>query len=238
MLSKRQEIYTKTLCKGTNNGIIYKATSPSSKIYIGKTKNRLTERIRGHFKDATYKVASSYNTAFSRAIRKYGKNIIFEIVEDDINIEKLNEREIFYIEKFDSFRFGYNSTTGGDGPTEVSEETRQKISKARKGKPSPRKGTIHTEESKKKNVRSKNRREKRLVWKKHTKETKKKMSEAQMGEKNHRYGRPQSEELNKKQSDRMKGSDNPMFGKTHSLETRQKISEAQKKRWEKIKCQD
>lgn len=51
-----------------------------------------------------------------RAIRKY--NITrnnFEIIENDIpNKELADEREIYWIKKYNSFKNGYNSTAGGD----------------------------------------------------------------------------------------------------------------------------
>ena len=49
-------------------------------------------------------------------MRKYQTTIdAFSIVEDGIlTQEEANNREIFYIEKFDSYKNGYNSTLGGD----------------------------------------------------------------------------------------------------------------------------
>lgn len=51
-------------------GIIYMATSPSGKNYIGRTTQRLKNRKYKHYSDSFGKL---YNTKFSRAIRKYGK---------------------------------------------------------------------------------------------------------------------------------------------------------------------
>ena len=57
---------------------------------------------------STYKI---YN-----AINKYGKShFYYEILEDKIPKDLLNYKEINYIEQFDSFKNGYNSTKGGDG---------------------------------------------------------------------------------------------------------------------------
>lgn len=51
-----------------------------------------------------------------RAIKKYGsENFYYEILEDNIPLDELDKREIYYIEQFKSFRKGYNSTKGGDG---------------------------------------------------------------------------------------------------------------------------
>jgi len=51
-------------------------------------------------------------------MNKYGTdNFYYEILEENIPYEKLDEKEVFYIEKFDSFHNGYNSTPGGDEKT-------------------------------------------------------------------------------------------------------------------------
>lgn len=50
-----------------------------------------------------------------RAFRKYGlENFSFEILEQ-CKIDKLSEKEIFYIEKYNSYKNGYNQTLGGEG---------------------------------------------------------------------------------------------------------------------------
>lgn len=51
-------------------------------------------------------------------MNKYGcDNFYCEVLEENIPYEKLDEREVYYIEKFDSFHNGYNSTPGGDKKT-------------------------------------------------------------------------------------------------------------------------
>lgn len=51
-------------------------------------------------------------------MNKYGsENFYCETLEENIPYEKLDEREVYYIEKFDSFHNGYNSTPGGDKKT-------------------------------------------------------------------------------------------------------------------------
>lgn len=50
------------------------------------------------------------------AIRKYGKDSFsISILEDDIPQELLDEKEIYYIDKYSTFREGYNNTVGGGG---------------------------------------------------------------------------------------------------------------------------
>ena len=49
-----------------------------------------------------------------RAIRKYGvENFIFEVIEE-CKIEELNQKEEYWIKKYDTFFNGYNQTLGGD----------------------------------------------------------------------------------------------------------------------------
>jgi uncharacterized protein YerC len=49
-------------------------------------------------------------------MQKYGvENFYYEVLQDQIPVEELDNREQYYIEKYDSFKNGYNSTTGGDG---------------------------------------------------------------------------------------------------------------------------
>ena len=48
-------------------------------------------------------------------MNKYGSDkFYYEVLEDNVPYELLDEREVYYIEKFDSFHNGYNSTPGGD----------------------------------------------------------------------------------------------------------------------------
>lgn len=47
-------------------------------------------------------------------MRKYGlENFSFEVLEE-CDQAKLNEREAYYIKKYDSYQSGYNETEGGD----------------------------------------------------------------------------------------------------------------------------
>lgn len=51
-------------------------------------------------------------------MNKYGSDkFYYEVLEDNVPYELLDEREVYYIEKFDSFHNGYNSTPGGDKKT-------------------------------------------------------------------------------------------------------------------------
>lgn len=59
---------------------------------------------------------NSRNNKFTNAIKKYGKEQFYvELLEGNIPIDQLDEKEIYYIDKYDSYHNGYNSTPGGDG---------------------------------------------------------------------------------------------------------------------------
>jgi len=131
-------------------GYIYKITCKvNNKVYIGQTIQKLQDRLYHHFKDA---INNGYKHALANAIRKYGKdNFYIEEIERHScktkrDLKKvLNEAEKKYIEIYDSYLNGYNSTLGGDGTLgyNLSDEHRRKISNKLKGHK-------HTTETKKK----------------------------------------------------------------------------------------
>ena len=90
--------------------VIYKITNNlNDKSYVGQTKQPLKNRIAQHrYHDDLY---------IDRAIRKYGwENFFVEILEECETQEKLNEREKFWIAKFNTkCPNGYNLTDGGEG---------------------------------------------------------------------------------------------------------------------------
>lgn len=86
----------------------------NDKVYIGQTTLSVEERFKTHIKPSTSKRRRNYK--IYNAINKYGsENFYYEILEENIDISKLDELEIRYIEKYDSYNNGYNSTKGGDG---------------------------------------------------------------------------------------------------------------------------
>ena len=175
--------------------------------YIGQTIQAVRTRINQH---------KNCKTSFiGQAIQNHGwsRNFYYEILEENIPLEKLNEREIFWIKYYDCvFPKGYNRTSGGRQAVVVSEATRVKlrkpktpeqkeqISKTLKGRPKSdehranisvgRKGIKFTKEhcanisAGKKGKPS---------WNKGIpcrEETKQKLSEINSGEKNPHYGKP------------------------------------------------
>ena len=88
---------------------IYKHTSPSNKSYIGMT----YRDPKARWQNGT---GYSIETKFGKAIQKYGwDNFTHEILEVGIQtLDKAKEREMYWINHFDSYKNGYNSTIGGD----------------------------------------------------------------------------------------------------------------------------
>ena len=86
----------------------------NDKVYIGQTTMSVHERWKAHLKPSTHKLKGKYK--LYNAMNKYGKeNFYYEILEENVPIDELNQREIDYIAQYDSYFNGYNSTKGGDG---------------------------------------------------------------------------------------------------------------------------
>lgn len=108
-------------------GLIYMRISPSGGKYIGKTILSEYRRWQGHCNGAFNPKSSDYNCILSQAIRKYGKDsFTVEILEDNIPNEKLNEREQYWIGKYNTYfksnSHGYNMTYGGEGAQKFLDE--------------------------------------------------------------------------------------------------------------------
>lgn len=93
---------------------IYKITNLiNQKIYVGKTTTTIEKRWKTHWEDSTRLDIS--NRPLYKAFNKYGKEN-FKIEElEECSIDELNSKEIYWIEKLGSFKYGYNATLGGDG---------------------------------------------------------------------------------------------------------------------------
>ena len=184
-------------------GSIYKITNTvNGKAYIGQTihdaeKTRIQNHLTGN---------RNGSRLVRRAVEKYGKDAFtYEILYDGIIPEFLDPLEIEAIAKFNTLApHGYNLDTGGGGGKTPSEETRRKISEAKKGENHPMYGKPLPEE------------------------TKRKISEAQKGEKNHRYGKPSPNRGKPRSAETCRKISETLTGKSLSPEHRRNISEAQK----------
>lgn len=183
---------------------IYKITSPSGRIYIGKTCNP-TNRLR------KYKNKGAKNQPLIyRSICKYGiENHIIEIIDSfEGTSSYCNGKEIFWIRTYMSNHSkwpkqrGLNVTDGGKSSLgwNPSSETRKKMSIARKNRKMSEDGKRrvsefmkghkynvgkkHSEESIKRGLDTKKRNGyKRRTGFKHSEETKIKMSQSRRGQK-------------------------------------------------------
>lgn len=93
-------------------GYIYKITNTlNNKIYIGQTVKTVQKRFTQHKNNANKSYFSQI--VLYKAFNKYGfENFKCETLEEVPN-EKLDEREKYWIEYYDSYFNGYNSTLGG-----------------------------------------------------------------------------------------------------------------------------
>ena len=129
--------------------IIYKITNTiNNKSYIGQTVTTIHKRWIKHKSSAKINKVNNY---FHNAISKYdesiwNKSVIFTCFDRDF----LNEAEELLISDYDTFHNGYNSTSGGDSPSERlsgelsplygiprDEETKKKLSESKKGIKNP-----------------------------------------------------------------------------------------------------
>lgn len=92
----------------------------NNKVYIGQTslKNPIKRWVE-HYEESKNENNLLY---LYKSIRKYGiENFTFQILESNIPIENLDEKETFYIKIYNSSNenFGYNLTLGGQRNKEV-----------------------------------------------------------------------------------------------------------------------
>jgi len=169
-------------------GIIYIATSPNGKQYIGQTVQGLQTRIDKH-----YACVKKYDHKFANALKKYKREYwIWRVLYDMVPVNKLSKMEQWCVASYDTFYNGYNSTTGGENGFK-SEEHKTKISNALKNKPKSKEhiykmslantGKTHTNESKLKMSEAKMGANNNMYVKKHSEVTKQKISEAHKGKK-------------------------------------------------------
>ena len=125
------------ISKNNKKFCVYEHLFPNGKRYIGitsKKPNARWENGSGYDNNKQYVMAN--------AIKKYGwENIQHNILYTNLTEEEAKEKEIELIKKFNTYihsenSMGYNMTLGGEGRLGAipSEETRKKMSKAKKGK--------------------------------------------------------------------------------------------------------
>lgn len=93
-------------------GYIYKICNDiNNKVYVGQTTRTIEERFSEHCHSAL----KGSNFLIHKAMREYGINNFFVVEIEKCNDELLDDKEKYYINKYDSYYNGYNSTPGGRG---------------------------------------------------------------------------------------------------------------------------
>jgi hypothetical protein len=232
---------------------IYKHTTPSGKVYIGQTKQKLWERFGGGY-------GYHGQDYFWKAIQKHGwQNITHEVLAQCYTQEEADKLEAMYIEEYNSTNreFGYNIQAGGAGDRAYapltpehkakisaatkgivrSAETRAKMSEARKArpyKPLSDEHKQHLSESltgRKMPPEAIEKTRLAAIGRKHTEEAKRKMSIAHSGKTlSEEHKRKTSETLTgyKRSAEEIKKSSDARRGQKRSEETRKRMSESAK----------
>ncbi len=194
---------------------IYKITNPNGKVYIGQSVwiERRFWAYKKRNAPKQYKLDKSF--------KKYGvENHIFEMIEECL-VELLNERERHYQDFFECItrEKGLNCvlTQTVDRSGFMCDETRKKISKGNKGKPSWSKGLkncFHGEALK--IMREVN------IGRKQTPEHIERSAAKRRGPLHCNWGKSPSAEIRKKQSESTKGEKAWMWGRKRTPETMEK----------------
>lgn len=139
-------------------GVIYGWYQPqSNKWYIGQTTN-IEERKKSFMGDVLYSSSSKENMSkIDYARHKYGTKsfqyyILYSINEENVETlsKILNEKEIEYIKKYNSYENGYNTSKGGNGVRgyKYNESFRERCRQRMKGEGNPFYGKHHSKETK------------------------------------------------------------------------------------------
>lgn len=178
--------------------IIYKATNTINGMsYIGQTIFTLDERRMKHERrdDKSY---------FQNAIESHGKDIFeWEVICECSTPEELSEKEVFYIEHFNTLRpNGYNLTKGGEGSFWTGDNNpakldwvRQKISNSKKG--------CKREDLSERNKVNKGKTYEELYGKEHADRMKQMASKKNKGKNNPMYGVERTDEQRESQRTKM-----------------------------------
>lgn len=179
------------------NYTVYRHIAPNGKMYVGITSQKPEKRWSGGR-------GYGYNTYFAHAIQKYGwDNFEHEIIKEHLTKEQAELIEIELIKRWDLTNRdkGYNLSHGGNAIGKHSEESKKKMSDAKRDRALPQEVI--------KRIAEANR------GKTHTEEYKDYMSKIHSGKNNPMYGR--------------RGSLSPLYGTKHTDETKIKMSQKARK---------
>lgn len=122
----------------------------NGKMYIGQTTNR--RGARGLMTLNSLKNCYKDNLHLISSFKKYGIDTFKRDIIDSVkNKKKLDEKEVFYIKKFNTLNpnFGYNIREGGSNG-KLSDMTKKKMSEAHKGERNIMYGKHHIKKTKEK----------------------------------------------------------------------------------------
>lgn len=201
--------------------IIYKIIFPNNKSYIGQTIKSLKQRQSEHFSELQRSDFKVY-----RAIKKYGwENLKWEIIEEikgSIQHPLLNEREIYWISYFNTYKNGYNSTIGGYGSKGYKPSLKElkRMSDSMKGENNP---------AKRKEVQEKM----KNAW---TEDRRKKQSERMIGnQRSGKWSEKRKKEFSKYMKEKCQNDKNYLKKRTEKLKEKMKEPETIKKIKERMK---
>ena len=187
----------------------------NGKSYVGQTVHQDNLEKRTYTDGSGYKGKNKNgnDSKFWRAIQKYGwDNFEHIILEKDIPTLKLaNEKEQYWINYYDSYNNGYNSTLGGDGAKgrTFSDEEKKYRSELYSGSGNPMYG-MRGELAP-------------SYGRKLSDEAKKKISEANRGKIVSNETRKKLSETRKRMN--LVGENSSMYGKHHTDDTKTRLSE-------------
>jgi len=108
-------------------GIIYKYTSPTNKIYIGKTIDE-KKRISQHKTDSRTKLDKFHTALREQGWDNFKYEVLFTIKGEKEAINQiLDKKEWEYISQFDSAYFGLNSNTGNKNTLNYNGKTKEQL---------------------------------------------------------------------------------------------------------------
>ena len=153
---------------------IYMWTSPSGKSYIGQSVDLQTRKY------AFLRFGDIYGgQKINCARKKYNHKSLWNYtILEYCGIDDLDEREEYYISLYNTINNGYNCESGGHENKIVSDESKQKMSDAKKGKYCGENSPLYGKHL--------------------TDEHKRKISEARKGEKHPMYGKHRDDETKDK----------------------------------------
>lgn len=101
-------------------GYIYKISNDvNDKIYIGQTSRSIHKRKVDYWYEVEHYEGTVLDRPINKAMRKYGMDKFHMKVIEEVDNDRLDEREIYWIEYYDSYHNGYNATIGGGGRRQI-----------------------------------------------------------------------------------------------------------------------